>query len=67
MKKIDRNDNNSVKEFAIKRERFYILTAKYFHFLGKMHRKEKIDNKAKKSMATWKKEIDSLQSEYNFR
>lgn len=67
MKKIDKNDKESVKEFAEKRDKMYCLTAKYFHFLGKLHRKEQINNQVKKNMATWKKELDNLQTEYNFR
>ncbi len=64
---MEKNNQEMIKDKAIKREKLYILTAKYYHYLGKIYRKENIDKSVKGKMSTWKKEIDSLQTEYNFR
>jgi len=52
---------------AEKRNIFYCLTAKFYHYKGKLARNENVDSKIKSKMNTWEVELDKLQKETKCR
>ena len=52
---------------AEKRNIVYCLTAKFYHYKGKLARNEKVDNSIKSKMKQWENELDKLQKETRCR